>query len=77
MNRDVFLSILSMDSYNRGGDGLNLGNVHIGSANYIGEDENPSTGYFASRYSWNGETVISYRGTVLRVSHPFGAAGSS
>jgi hypothetical protein len=78
MNRDLFLSILAMDSYNRGyGAGISkLGETgQIGNAQLIARSEIlgnaanatyqnwQSAGFYASAYDWNGETVISYRGT--------------
>lgn len=71
MNRDVFRSILAMDSYNRG-YGANLGGFtesgSLGNATIrpfqVGEQTNwQSTGFYAIAYNWGGETVISYRGT--------------
>jgi hypothetical protein len=68
MNRDVFLSILAMDSYHRGsGVGLDLGSDQLGDAVYLGSDLQTQgakdADFFASRYNWDGETIISYRGT--------------
>ena len=76
MNRDLFLSILAIDSYNRGYangvtvPGLNskLGTADIGVDSSILRDENSSrkdipAGFFAQSYIWNGKTIISYRGT--------------
>lgn len=67
INDDVFRSILAMDSYNRGYDaGINLDGNQIGNATlrYIDLPTGyESASFFAQAYSWNGETVISYRGT--------------
>jgi hypothetical protein len=75
MNSEVFRAILAMDSYNRGyGANVNIqASLQIGLANIIqleslGITESDiagwqSVGFYASAYSWNGETVISYRGT--------------
>ena len=74
---DLFLAILSMDAYNRGyaaglGSGpLGLGDVgsSIGNATVITQSpSNPNSlevqkPFFAQAYTWNGQTVISYRGT--------------
>lgn len=63
MNNDVFLSILSMDSYNRGGGGgLNV-QGGLGIAVLAGDRTVPATGFFAQTYTWNGKTIISFRGT--------------
>jgi hypothetical protein len=68
------LSILAMDAYNRGYDpgitGLSddvrtkMGNATIvaRSSSLPGGDE-VSAGFYALSYTWNGQTVISYRGT--------------
>jgi hypothetical protein len=72
MNRDVFLSILAMDSYNRGyGQGINgLADMgSIGSAtilrqsNILAGSTEVNVGFYASAYLWDGVQVISYRGT--------------
>ena len=73
MNRDVFLSLLALDSYNRG-YGQNIGGLSasgsIGDATIVTDaliklDEQKvlSAGFYAIAYEWNGETVISIRGT--------------
>jgi hypothetical protein len=78
MNREVFLSLLAMDAYNRGTGTLinNLGGKgsKIGRAT-VGEDAETilpprdavAAGFYAIAYEWNNnginETVISYRGT--------------
>lgn len=68
MDSDVFRALLALDAYNRGYhtgiDGL-VGNS-IGSATIIRTDgEQPASdiGFYAIAYAWNGETIISYRGT--------------
>jgi hypothetical protein len=78
MNREVFLSLLALDSYNRGygqsvllnaGDstsnqdeaGRNIGNATIIDVPLPSGSIN--VGFHAIAYDWNGETVISYRGT--------------
>jgi Ca2+-binding RTX toxin-like protein len=78
MNRDTFLAVLAMDSYNRGygqgvlikpGDSLagqnevgrQLGNATVMVQNITVQAQ--AIGFYALAYSWNGETVISYRGT--------------
>ncbi|MEM0929729.1 MAG: calcium-binding protein, partial [Pseudomonadota bacterium] len=78
MNRDVFLSLLALDAYNRGynqsvllktGDDTNGQNEvgrEIGNATIIVQDISPEAkgvDFYAIAYDWNGETIISYRGT--------------
>ena len=73
LNRDVFLSILALDAYNRG-YGQNVDDLsaegQIGTANILGDalseldaDDVIAAGFYAIAYAWNGETVISFRGT--------------
>jgi hypothetical protein len=72
MNNDVFLAILAMDSYNRG-PGANIngltGEPAIGTARFVTDSVaklgpgSQNSGFYATAYTWNGETVISYRGT--------------
>ncbi len=79
MNSTLYKAILSLDAYNRGYDaGININENSIGNAtintdsfdlgllnegtqNEIRVDENAS--FYAVAYSYNGETIISYRGT--------------
>jgi hypothetical protein len=77
---DLFLSLLAMDSYNRGpGAGVaNLpaisGQTQIGTGTVSAQDISAAAsaaGFYAISYSWNGKTVISYRGTD---ASSFGAA---
>ena len=74
MNLEVFLSILAMDSYQRGyAPGINgLAQVGEGVTVKIGQATildvplpagSVESGFYASPYNWNGTTVISYRGT--------------
>lgn len=71
--RDLFLSILAMDSYNRGyGQHIIMptvfGQTMLGNAT-IQSDANDqagvasAAGFYAVAYDWNDEKVISYRGT--------------
>jgi Protein of unknown function (DUF2974) len=75
ISQKLFLSILSMGSYNRGFQpGLNL-TAYGASATQIGlatlglaSDPDPNgaealSGFSAQSYLWNGQTIISYRGT--------------
>ena len=75
MNRDLFLAILALDSYNRGyGSRLSIaGSDTIGTAlgsatilNHSSDDpaKDPvKSDFYAISYAYNGETIISYRGT--------------
>ncbi len=73
MNNNLFKAILSMDSYNRGYDaGIQLsdakdteiGNAKIDKTSIIlGSGLDQSVSFYALSYDWNGQTVISYRGT--------------
>ena len=71
MNRDVFLSILAMDSYNRGDQpgirGLSetgkLGTATLRPATSGQKAGWQAAGFYAIAYDWNGEKVISFRGT--------------
>jgi hypothetical protein len=66
---DLFMAILSMDAYNRGyGQGLVVSGDQIGNAflSIIANDPEGvarNASFFAQSYTWNGQTVISYRGT--------------
>ncbi|WP_299862495.1 hypothetical protein [uncultured Hoeflea sp.] len=74
MSKDLFLSILSMDSYNRGysagiADLSDDNETSIGNARIVRASSSLDTspevaaGFYAVAYQWNGQTVISYRGT--------------
>lgn len=78
INSILMNAILSMDSYNRGYDaGITLTGTSIGNASLsidsselgtvnpdgIGGDRDENIGFFAQAYDYNGETIISYRGT--------------
>lgn len=71
MQIDVFVSILALDSYNRGyGANVNgltesgkLGTAIIRRFSPNQQSGWQSAGFYAIAYDWNGETVISYRGT--------------
>src|SRR5215217_5899686 len=73
INPDLYRAILAMDAYNRG---YNAGigelgglNSFIGTAKIIetssalGAGVDESASFYAVAYDWNGQTVISYRGT--------------
>jgi hypothetical protein len=76
MESDLFSAILSMDAYNRDyGAGINLGSgtTQIGNATITqdssilvdgnGDRLDQPASFYAIAYNWNGQTVISYRGT--------------
>lgn len=83
MNRDVFLSLLALDAYNRG-YGANIGGQsesgEIGNASIItrpsifGQQADAvlqswqAAGFYAIAYNWDGQTVISYRGTNFEIN---------
>jgi hypothetical protein len=72
MNREVMLSLLALDSYNRGygqsvgglsNSGM-IGKATIRRQSNINENSTEvAAGFYAIAYEWNNETVISYRGT--------------
>ena len=73
MQRDVFLSLLALDAYNRG-YGSNVGDLaeegFIGTASIREfqpreQDGWQAAGFYAIAYDWIGERVISFRGTNL------------
>ena len=72
MNRDLFLSILALDSYNHGyGVRINVPGTagQLGTATFSRQSDvransdAVNAGFYAIAYDWNGETVISFRGT--------------
>ncbi|MCP4183592.1 MAG: lipase family protein, partial [Hyphomicrobiales bacterium] len=73
VSNELMYAILSMDSYNRGyGEGISgLGGIgtNIGAATFTEQsdtldgDPGVTADFYAAAYSYNGETVISYRGT--------------
>ena len=83
MNPDVFLSLLALDSYNRGygqnvllnsGDSMvdqNEAGRKIGSATIIDvplPSGSVAAGFYAIAYNWDGRTVIAYRGTNFEIN---------
>jgi hypothetical protein len=72
-SQDLFLSILSMDSYNRGYapgieglssvNGTAIGNATISRTK--GDAVAQAAGFYAVEYTWDSTTVISYRGTTF------------
>ena len=72
ISKELFLAILSMDAYNRGYRagvaGLGMDDSKVGNATIIKDAQDPSgvaqaADFYALAYSWNGKTIISYRGT--------------
>lgn len=71
MDRDLFLAVLALDTYNRGYDaslkGLSedgaLGTATIREFKLGEQDGWEDASFYAIAYEWNGETIISYRGT--------------
>ncbi|NMW32946.1 hypothetical protein HKD42_12820 [Altererythrobacter sp. RZ02] len=83
MNREVFLSLLALDSYSRG-YGQNVGGLSnvgkIGTAEIVTDalaeldkDDVLAAGFYAIAYEWQGETIISYRGTDVPAQHRLAA----
>ena len=66
-NSDLFLSILALDSYNRGYSvGLDVTGSTIGNASITSQEftlEQKAVSFYATAYEWRDETIISYRGT--------------
>jgi hypothetical protein len=71
LSPDLFRAILALDSYNRGGPswqaGISLAGSSIGNASLKTDVLLPTgsstASFFAQAYTWNGTTVISFRGT--------------
>lgn len=75
MNREFFISLLAMDVYNRDYNAgvetrhapAGLGNAIISKDSSIlvsnGQRIDQPAGFYAIAYDWNGQTVLSYRGT--------------
>ena len=69
MQRDTFLSILALDAYNRGPNSAVTDLPEIGSIGNATIIDVPLPGgsiaasFYAIAYDWDGERVISYRGT--------------
>ena len=72
MNRDLFLAILAMDAYNRGyaqgiaelDDFGSIGKATVAQQSNTRPDSAEfQSNFYAVAYDWNGEKVISYRGT--------------
>jgi hypothetical protein len=63
---ELFTAVLAMDSYNQGPQAAvpNVGS-QIGDATLGTISSDPAAGFFATSYQWNGQIVVSYRGTVL------------
>ncbi|WP_298305595.1 hypothetical protein [uncultured Erythrobacter sp.] len=72
MKLDVLMALLALDSYNRGyaqqvKDLPDIGNIGPARILRISDTDAGSadfeSGFYALAYNWNGETIISYRGT--------------
>lgn len=67
MNQDVFLSILAMDAYSRGEDGTfrwsDAPGTQLGTATIGQSYSDGPASFYAVSYAWNGQDVISFRGT--------------
>ncbi|MCP4081490.1 MAG: hypothetical protein GY743_14685, partial [Planctomycetaceae bacterium] len=73
-SNELMYAILAMDAYNREySPGIKIGDAPIGTATLLnredfGIDDNAyqawqDVDFYAAAYSYNGQTVISYRGT--------------
>jgi fermentation-respiration switch protein FrsA (DUF1100 family) len=58
MNRDLMLAVLSMHAYS---DDTSFNQIGTAAVSKVADPD--GSGFFAKAYSYNGETVISYRGT--------------
>jgi hypothetical protein len=67
MSRDVWLSLMAMDTYNRTNGSspqfLEVNSVALGLYTIGISDEDIATGFFAQSYEINDDVVISYRGS--------------
>ncbi|MEQ1718115.1 MAG: hypothetical protein ABL907_19410 [Hyphomicrobium sp.] len=64
MDTDLMLSIFALDAYNRGyAAGTNIVGEGLGTATKYDDQADSGIGFYGIAYNWNGETVISYRGT--------------
>ena len=70
MNPVVFQALLAMDTYNqRLRQGVKTGVSRLGNAVVLENSDQllggarANTGFFATSYFWNGQQVISFRGT--------------
>jgi hypothetical protein len=70
ISQQLMTALLSMDSYNRGYNegirGLGGAGSEVGNATMLSvplPTGSQTSGFYASAYSWNGKTIISYRGT--------------
>lgn len=91
ISEKLFLAILAMDAYNRGYStgiisnsqnalagvgGTQIGNAAIASnSSILGPNVDVSASFFAQSYTWNGKTVISYRGTDQTFSDAYSGYG--
>lgn len=86
---DLFLAILAMDSYNRGynaglGDpqtglaGTQIGNATLAQRSDTSQGSTAvAASFFAQAYTWNGQTVISYRAATPLSRAPIPSASRS
>lgn len=66
LHRDVFISLISLDSYNREYNrGVNIDRTtpHLGNASFLLDSVDVDNSFYARAYSYNGQVFISYRGT--------------
>ena len=64
LDRDLMLSIFALDSYNRGyAAGTDIIGEGLGTATKFDDQPNSGIGFYAIAYDYDGEKIISYRGT--------------
>lgn len=71
ISSDLYLAVFAMDAYNQGySPGINGVGHQIGTAildtdssQVLGDGIDKAHGFYAVSYSWNGQRIISYRGT--------------
>ena len=61
MNKDLMLAVLAMDAYQTRTTDYKIGNAKV----LQGSPSNSPNGFAAVAYSYNGETIISYRGITV------------
>lgn len=69
MERNLIMAVLAIDAYNQGYNpglatvGAQIGNATVTKATQDTDVQSVSASFAAVAYNFNGETIISYRGT--------------